>query len=227
MRPDKWGEVEPIRTPFDPIDISEPVRLLAKPNGEFFYRKGRPAHVEGEMWNLTRAPTARFPGPLFSNYWTGRLDGKWAGRVGIEKCVDFVSEMFRVTDSDFALLTPEVDLKAKNIRYPVLSYQGLHLDSGIPGLYWINFFSDPLASWLGVYGFPKELATSKELAGGGVLLKFNESPDNCRDIDVLQKQRAAIEWLGAEKFFDIRFPDRKLETPDWDQIPFRSTEPVD
>jgi hypothetical protein len=217
MRPDKCGEFEPIRTTFDPADISDPIRWLAKPHGGLLYRKGRPIHVSGQMWNRTQPATSRFPSPLFSSYWTGQFDGNWAVKVGIGKVEDFVSEMFRATGSDFALLTTEVDRKAKNQGPMSYSYQGFDLGSGVPGLYWVNFFSDALAEWLGLTGFPKELAASKHLSGGGVSLKFCESPDHCRDIDVLQKQRAAIEWLGAEKFFDIRFPDRKLDTPDWGQ----------
>jgi len=215
MRPDKWGEFEPIRTPFNPADIRDPVGRLAEAHGSFLYRKGRPAHVADEMWNRTQPPTARFPSPLFSNYWTGRFDGKWADRVGIERLEDFLSEMFRVTGSDFGLLTTEVDRRAKNTDATSYSYRGFDLASGVSGLYWINLFSDELAAWLGLNGFPKELAKSKRLPGGGLSLKFCESPDRCRDIDVLQKQRAAIEWIGAEKFFDIRFPDRKLDTPGW------------
>src|SRR5437016_12662474 len=84
MRPDRASEFEPIKTPFDPADINEPVRWLAKPQGEFLYRQGNPVHLSGEMWNLTLPPTSRFPSPLFPNNWTGRFDGKWAVRVGIE-----------------------------------------------------------------------------------------------------------------------------------------------
>ena len=160
----------------------------------------------------------------FSNYWTGRFDGKWAVHVGIEKVEDFVSEMFRVTGSDFALLTTGADRKAKNQGPMSYSYLGHDLALGVPGLYWTNLFSDDLAGWLGLSTIPKELAALKRLACGGWLLKFCESPDHCRDIDVLQKQRAAIEWLGAEKFFDIRFPDRKLDTPAWYRTPFRNVE---
>jgi hypothetical protein len=219
MRPDKCSEFEPIRTKFDPADISQPVRWLAKTGGEFFYRKGRPAYLAGEMWNLTRPPTARFPSPLFNNYWTGQFDGKWANRVGIEKVEDFVSEMFRVTSSDFGCLTSEVDLKAKNTNATSLSYKGMDPLTGIPGLYWINFFSDELTRWLGLSDFPQELAALKRLARGGVAIKFCESPEHCRDLEIIQKQRTAIEWLGAEKFFDIRFPDRKAVTPDWAHLP--------
>src|SRR5437763_6703667 len=83
MRPDKCSESEPIKTPFDPADISEPVRWLAKPGGEFLYQKGRPIQVSGGMRNYTRPSAARFPSPPFTNYWTGYFDGKWAYRVGI------------------------------------------------------------------------------------------------------------------------------------------------
>src|SRR5215813_12813984 len=85
MRPDKCSQFEPIRTPFDPNDISKPIQWLVKPHGEFFYQKGRPVHVSGQMWNLTHSPTARFPSPILSNKWTGQFDGKWAKKVGIEK----------------------------------------------------------------------------------------------------------------------------------------------
>ncbi|HUV68350.1 MAG TPA: hypothetical protein VMW15_01725 [Terracidiphilus sp.] len=224
MCPDKGSEFEPIRTPFNPTDLSGPIQWLTKPQGEFLYRKGKPVHLSGEMWNLTLPPTSRFPSPLFSNYWTGRFDGKWAERIGMQKVEDFLSEMFRVTRSEFALLTTGVDLKAKNQSAAMYSFQGLSLESGVPGFYWINLFSDDLAGWLGLSTIPKELASLRRLAGGGWLLKFCESPDQCRDIDVLQKQRAAIEWLGAERFFDIRFPDRKLEAPDWNSATFRNVE---
>jgi hypothetical protein len=219
MRPDKCSEVDPVRTPFDPADINKPIEWLAQPFGEFFYQKGRPIHVSGQMWNLDRGPDSRFPSPIFINKWTGQFDGRWAKKVGTEKIEDFVSEMFRVTASDFALLTSELDVKTKNTAPPIVSFSGLDPATGVPGLYWINLFSDAYARWLGLEELPKELAVREKLAGGGVLLKFCKSPDECRSLEVLQKQRAAIEWLGPQRFFDNRFPDRKLDVPDWDKLP--------
>src|SRR5947209_17215389 len=224
MRPDKYGEFEPIRTPFDPVDISKPIRGLAKPGGGFFYRKGRPVHVSGGMWNYTRPPTARFPSPPFTNYWTGQFDGKWANRIGVEKIGDFMSHMFRLTCSDFGFLTSEIDMKAKNTIATSLSYKGLDPACGVPGLYWIDYFSDQYAEWLGLCELPRELGVLKKLVGGGVSLKFCEFPDECRSLEVLHKQRATIEWLGPQRFFDNRFPDRKLEVPDWDNLPLPSEE---
>jgi hypothetical protein len=219
MRPDKCGEFEPIRAPFDPADISKQVQWLAKPHGAFFYSKGRPTHVSGQMWNRTHSPTARFPSPLFTNYWTGQFDGNWAKRVGIEKIEGFVLEMFRVTGSDFGFLTSELDENAKNQPAPNCSYKGLDPATGVPGLYWINLFSDEYANWLGLHELPRELALLEKLVGGGVSLKFCKSAEDCRSLEVLQKQRTAIEWLGPQRFFDIRFPDRKLEVPNWGQSP--------
>jgi len=223
MQPDKCSEFEPIRTPFDPNDISKPIQWLAKSHGAFFYRKGRPTHVSGQMWNLTHSPTARFPSPLFTNYWTGQFDGKWAKKVGIEKIEHFVLEMFRVTGSDFAFLTSEIDEKAKNQPAKNCSYKGLDPATGVPGLYWINVFSAEYAEWLGLRELPRELAVQKELAGG-VSLKFCESPDDCSNVEVLQKQRSAVEWLGPQRFFDIRSPDRKLDVPNWANFPLRIEE---
>jgi hypothetical protein len=217
MCPDKWGKTEPIRTQFDPANISAPIRWLVEPHGEFFYRKGSPVQVSGEIWNLTHPSTARFPSPLFSNYWTGRFDGKWAARIGIEKVQEFVSEMFRVTGSDFGFLTTEDDLKAKNSDATAYSYQGLKLETGIPGLYWTNFFSNEFAEWLGVKALPNEIVSLKAIAGG-ISIKFCEYSEQCRDATTFQKQSAAIERLGKGRFFDIRFPDRQLETPTWAEI---------
>lgn len=226
MRPDKCSEYEPIRTPFDPADVSKPVRWLSGTGGEFLYQKGRPIHVVGHMRNYSRPPSARFPAPPFINDWAAHFDGRWANRIGTGTLGDFVTTMFRLTGSDFGFLTTEVDLQAKNTDSTSYSYQGMNPMSGVPGLYWVNYFSCEYAQWLGLKDFPKELATLSNLAGGGLSLKFCASPDQCRDIDVVQKQRAAIEWLGPEKFFDIRFSNRNAVTPEWEHMPLNNFESV-
>lgn len=78
MRPDRCGEFEPIRTAFDPADISEPTRWLAEAQGRFLYRKGRPAHVAGEMWNRTLHQLPAFHRRCSAT--TGRADSTANGR---------------------------------------------------------------------------------------------------------------------------------------------------
>lgn len=235
MRPEKCSQFEPIRNPFNHSDIGEPIRWLSAPAGSFMYRKGRPTVVTGVMWNLsspdlserdnTGKPIRRlyppFPPPAFVNYWTADFDGTWANRVGIEIIASFASAAFDVSGADFGLLTTLADLNAKNYLMiqegPVqsMSYKGLDPARGVPGLYWTNFFSREFAKWLGLGGLLEDLATMKSLAGGGTLLQFGESASDCGTPETLVGQRLAIEALGPQKFFDIRFPDRNLDAPNW------------
>lgn len=128
--------------------------------------------------------------------------------------------MFFISAADYAFVTTEEDTKAKNIIPPSFSYTGMDLEkTGIPGLYWINIFSEELAQWLDLEHFPKELAAVAPIGSGGFTLEFCESPDECRDADVLRRQQIAIEWLGQERFFDLRRPERKAVTPDWCSMP--------
>ena len=69
-----------------------------------------------------------------------------------------------MTASDFARLTSEIDLKAKNTAPPIVSFKGLDPATGVPGLYWITFFSDEYATWLGLRELPKELVTLKGIS---------------------------------------------------------------
>jgi len=219
LRPDKWSEYEPIRSPFNADDISDPVSVLAKPQGNFFYRSGRPTVVSGGMWNLAYPLDWRFPSPIFTNYWTGEIDGKWASKGRLDRVEAFVGDMFHLTGSDFGLLTTRIDIEAKNTTVIRPSYKGLTFDSGIPGLYWINFFSDELADWLDLANFPERLGTLKSLEGGGYSITFCEAPEDAVTGDVLRRQRVAMDWLGADKFFDIRLPDRTVNLPDWACVP--------
>lgn len=219
MSPDKWGTFEPLKMPFNIENFSIPVECLAKPGGSFFYRKGKPIQISGEIWNLTHPPMARFPSPLFANYWTGRFEGGWVEKVGIRTVEDCVYEMFRTSGSDFGFLTTEEDLKAKNTSARHYSYQGMKLEKGLPGLYWLNLFGPGFASWLGVDTFPSQLAESTIERGDIWSFRFSATPERCRDIDILQRQRATIEWLGSDRFFDMRSPERELSSPEWDSIP--------
>lgn len=225
MRPDKCSEAEPIRSAFDPADLSGPIEWLLKPNGTFLYRKGSPIQMSGEIWNLSRSLTARVPAGPFVNYSTGRFDSRWVAQIGIATVRDFVVDMFHATGSDFGFLTDISDLQSKNTSAVSYSYKGMNPETGLPGLYWMNLFSDELANWLCLTDFPQELAILRRLPRGGFSLQFCESPEQCSSASVLQKQRAAIEWLGPEKFFDVRSPNRKAETPDWIVFPLPSQGP--
>lgn len=237
MRPDKCSRFEPIRTLFDPSKIDEAVTWLSAPAGRFMYRKGRPANLTGVMWNRSNPElwerstrgkpiqrmSPKFPPPLFINYWTADFDSKWAVSIGLQKIIDLAVGMFEESGSDFGILTTLADLNAKNIdrseTAASISYQGLEPAHGLPGLYWINLFSAPLASWLKLRTIPTNLAKMKSLGRSGVLLQFGTSPSECRSNEVLEQQQDVIAQLGPKRFFDIRSSSRKLEAPPWNDLP--------
>lgn len=88
----------------------------------------------------------------------------------------------------------------------------------MPGLYRFNLFSSGLASWLGLHGLPEQIAAPRFLPDGVVELVLGGSTEGGTAAAAPQAQQVAIQWLGAERFFDIQEPDRKLDHPDWDRV---------
>jgi hypothetical protein len=213
--PDTCSQYEPIRTSFDPGNIVDPVSWLAKPHGSFFYKKGKPAVLRGEVWNLMHSIDAKAPSPLFCSRWTARFSGSWVQKIGEERLATFVGQLLHVTGSDFGLLTSESDFKAKNIDATGFSYKGLDLAAGVPGLYCLNFLSRELASWLRLEELPQEFASVVEWQKACVVLKFSDSLVDARNPEVLRRQSDAIVWMGRDKFFDVHHPDRELLAPKW------------
>jgi len=235
MRPEKCDLHEPIRMAFNADDLREPVRWLTHPSAWFMYKKGKPTNIlgwiknemPGEVW-VSEGPgkpsrlAPRRAQPIFVNNWTSYFDGTWSKKIGIEKVRKFSVEMFRASESEFGFLTTSSDLDAKNYLITEqeftksVGYEGLDPEHGMPGLYWITIFGPRLVSWLGAEALTSGPGLAEQLESGAILLQFGESPDDCRSSKVLDEQRRTIERLGEMKFFDIRFPNRKLESPNWD-----------
>ncbi len=139
VRPDKWDLYEPVKRTFDGGQIALAADELSKRHGTFLFRKGRPRAIDGSAWNLTQPPSARFPAPLFSTRWFISFSGRWATRIGVDTIERFATEMFTLAQAEFGFVTTTADLKAKNTDSVHLSYQGLDLKKGLPGLYWLIF----------------------------------------------------------------------------------------
>jgi len=232
VRPDRCDTAEPVRRPFDPTNIKEPVRWLSTPGIAFVFRKGKPACIAGEvnnrlhreLWTIDedkrRVPLKpKFPPPLFTCRWMVWFDRSWSRKIGYTKLKAFAAEMFRVSRAEFGFLTTEEDYKARNFlvtREGQLTrerFVGADPEHGMPGLYWITLFGSQLTEWLGREKLSAGPGSVEPLAGDGTLLQFGESPDTCRSPEVLAQQRIIIERLGEQRFFDITSPGRTLESP--------------
>jgi hypothetical protein len=231
-RPDRCDTHEPVREPFNPDDINEPVRWLSQAGAAFMFRKGKPPRISGEITNAllrelwttddagNRIPwPTRIPEPMFTCRWKIYFDRFWAKKTGLGALKMFAIEMFKMSESEYGFLTTEEDCKAKNylvIRNGLTvfrEYIGLDPEKGIPGLYWINLFGPRMAQWLGVGQLAVGDGTVERIATGAVLLQFGESPDASRGLEMAARQQAAIKILGEQKFFHIGQPGRAVQRP--------------
>jgi hypothetical protein len=204
------------------------------------YKKGKPTHImgwiknemPGDVWvSEGRGKPSRLASPraqpLFVNHWTSYFDGRWSKKIGIDRIRDFTVKMFQASEADFGFLTTSSDFDAKH--YVVteqegtksIGYEGLDLEHGIPGLYWVTIFGPQLASWLGTEALASGPGLAEQFSHGAILLQFGKTQDGCRSPDVLDEQRQVIERLGALRFFNIRSLDRRLDAPKWERMPLQ------
>jgi hypothetical protein len=223
FRPEKFGEVEPLRRVFDPANIAEGVRGRSKPHGAFIYEQGSPARILGIIWNLyspvrmlddhSGGVVPSHPPPLFCSHWTFDFDGGWVKSVGLDKVVGFTRAMFNLSNADFGFLTSLDDLMAKNYING-MTRQGLDPALAVPGLYWLNLFSPRYAAWLNLDRLPDGIGSKCQLPDNCVELRLGANPDTLRDPDVVEMQGRAIQIIGEDRFFDIRRPNRQLRVPE-------------
>lgn len=225
FRPDKYSRYEPIKTIFDATNLKESVAGLVDSQGAFLYTTGKPIRLLGMVWNRYYPPDMMLqdhlgrlqpclPPPLFCTDLVFNVAGAWASKIGLPTITNFASRMFEICDADFGFVTTREDLTAKNYINRV-QREGTDPSAGVPGLYWQNFFSRRYAQWLRLGELPAWLAKTQDLTNGSVLVQFGNNLVGCRNPEILATQRLAISFLGENRFFDIDFPNRNLESPDW------------
>jgi hypothetical protein len=232
LRPAKCDTGEPIREPFNPSDLREPVRWLSQPSAHFKFKQSKPFQIEGfihnrkygQMWTREKKGGPRipiipkFPEPRFVAHWVVWFGYKIVERKGIDILKQFLIEAFSVSGSEYGYLTLEDDQKAKNYLVAkkdgitTSQFVGTDPEFGIPGLYCINIFGPIYSEWLGLAS--KAVPAAIEVVqGNSTLIQYCISPEDCRSTEVADRQKSSIEILGEERFFDIAHPDRKLTRP--------------
>lgn len=225
FRPDRWGDAEPLRTPFDQ---GEPIERLAAPQGAFLFRGSTPKKMEGQIWNLHYPSETLFDEsgarveihepPFFCTRWTFAFGFNWIlSRVGMSQLVSFAEQAFASTGADFAFLTKRDDLEAKNYIGGI-ERCGTDPATGIPGLYWLNFFSNRYADWIGLNRTEPDPVVVISQTMERTLLQFGAEVGGCRDDSVLEAQARLVHSVGHQKFFDISHRDRSLEVPPWKSL---------
>jgi hypothetical protein len=89
--------------------------------------------------------------------------------------------------------------------------------SGIPGVYWANFFGRIYVEMIGRQKFLSAPCFQREeLEDGGFLLLTSENPLDWDKPEVQELRKAMRDHLGYEYFCDIKNPDRKCKIPPFD-----------
>ncbi|MBS1813672.1 MAG: hypothetical protein JSS87_02230 [Acidobacteria bacterium] len=235
FRPQKCDTSEPLKEPFDPKDISEPIRWLLQPGADFKFKSSKPFRTEGYISNRHYPPMwtkeksngllvpiiPAHPEPFFSISWTMWIDLSALRKLGVDLLARFATEMFVNAKAEYGFLTSESDHRAKNLLIKQLpsgatssKFVGTDPEWGVPGLYWLNLFGPRYAPWLGI-----EVETVpgvlEKLKGGGISLRFGASPEEAESADVLANEKKAIQIIGSEKFFDLGHPERKPTPPSY------------
>ena len=91
---------------------------------------------------------------------------------------------------------------------------GRDVRQSLPGLFWLNVFGKPYVDHI---GRPRLLSVPSDLVmeiGEAVLIRIDGTPAEWATDGSRSAREVAADHLGAEHFFDRRFPERRLSTPD-------------
>jgi hypothetical protein len=233
LQPQECGVYEPFEA-FDSSLLGRYVEWLIRPGGEFGFRRGGPPFaVEGRISNLLfpemvveaedspaqLLPAA--PSPPFCSSWSVRFTSFPTTSSEVDFARKFFIDACRQADADYGFAADSEDFRAKHFisiresNSEVQQYVGEDPATGVPGLYWLNFFG---LSYIDFFGKDKlarsaALAEVAALPKGGFLLQFGRRPEDSIAESVLEQQREAIAALGEAAFFDIRRPGRNLSVP--------------
>jgi hypothetical protein len=96
----------------------------------------------------------------------------------------------------------------------MVSTGGLSLEEGLPGIYWANFFGPTYTQFFGRTTFLTAPAYHvEELPDGGFLLLTASSPLHYMKEEVRVREKALIEHLGRDAFFEKANPMKKCRVP--------------
>ena len=99
---------------------------------------------------------------------------------------------------------------------------GRDIRRSLPGLFWLNVFGKPYVELIGRVRLVDLPVGSVTSSGDALMLRLYESPESWSNPTAQADHARAAELLGAEHFFDRRFPDRPTSAPDFGLAELRS-----
>ncbi|MBU0985150.1 MAG: hypothetical protein KKA42_14845, partial [candidate division Zixibacteria bacterium] len=136
----------------------------------------------------------------------------------------FFIDLSQISKADFGFMSMEEDAERKN-HWVTLSedgqwrrrvFKGVDIESGLPGIYFANVIGKDYVDWLGRDKFRTlPCHTQRDLDDGSIFVQTAGDLDYYLQPDGSAKDRAIIQHLGKDAFFDILQPERKARVPDF------------
>ena len=221
--PERYDWAEPIRSHFDPHDLSGPIGILINEEGN----RLTPQDPRGSIL-LTRKHKPRC---FFNVSWSGirlhpidvssySLDEQYTRKPNqLQEWLDFSLSLFIEQDAWYGTVALDEEYTRKHqiiFTVPANSpadlppgatievYLGNKLYKNIPGVYWGTYFGPFYIEWLGRHRFDNLPYVRKEwLPNGSIFITTAALPSEWQNPEVQTLQRQLGNHLAADAFFDI------------------------
>jgi len=232
--PQYFGGLPPLRKRFVRDNLPEAVSLLANRGGS----EGMFGTTRGEVWmerrkqpkmstchiEWVRGPTIPFSRPFY------HVNGEYIQKpTHLAAWLDFCWPLLELHNAWFAAICLDGEWNDHNCLvyrqrelpdWPdgyVMQQGGIgaNLQKGIPGVYWGTYFGSFYVDWFGREKFETLPCVEKrELPSGGIFFTTAPTPFGWNEPEARAMQRAVMDHLGADAFFDMQALRAKMSAID-------------
>ena len=183
---------------------------LSGTSGDFHFRTSPPWRASGWVhWS-------RRPGNTRFNYISLRVAASSANLARSAELLALMDELFVGMNGvhGWIACSPDYDQQHRLSLPTGFKYVGSEPTTGIPGLYWANYFSASLSTFLGEDRVASTAAFDKyQLRNGAWVVLTCKRPDDWCTPETVTLRRALRASLGPDRFFDITVPSREVSVP--------------
>lgn len=212
--PDRYNNSEPVKWPFDRQEIDKVIQLwMTGGTGIMLKRLSIPKYdldFSGERPNLV----VKVQASLY-------LENKFLrDPAGLEASLNFAKLLYELFRPAYGHAEHAKDFSAKNqLTYKqgvtvVQKWVGRKLDKCLPGVYWANWFGPEYVKFFGAEKFKSAPCyRNEELSDGGYLILISPSPFDYGEAETAEAERALMDHLGVDAFFDTKQHERDTRSP--------------